>query len=38
MSVLGRKLAWLLKTVQAGKAAGIEAPAPVAKVRTNFIR
>jgi multimeric flavodoxin WrbA len=38
MRVLGSKLAWLLKTVQAGKAAGIEAPAPVVKVRTNFIR
>ncbi len=38
MRVLGSKLAWLLKTVQAGKDAGVEAPAPVAKVRTNFIR
>jgi len=38
MRVLGTKLAWLLKTIQAGKASGIEAPAPVTKVRTNFIR
>jgi multimeric flavodoxin WrbA len=26
------------EVIQAGKAAGIEAPAPVVKVRTNFIR
>ncbi len=38
MRVLGRKLAWLLKLKAAGLSAGIEAPAPEPKIRTNFIR
>ena len=38
MRTLGRNMTWLLKCVEAGRAAGIEAPAPEAKVRTNFIR
>jgi len=38
MRVLGRNMAWLLKTLRAGEAAGISAPEQENKVRTNFIR
>ena len=38
MRNLGRNLAWMLKCIQAGKAAGIEAPAQEKTARTNFIR
>jgi multimeric flavodoxin WrbA len=38
MEVLGRNLAWLLKLVQQGRETSVAPPAPVAKVRTNFIR
>ncbi len=38
MRTLGRNMAWLLKCIQAGRAAGIEPPVPEAKQRTNFIR
>ena len=39
MRTLGRNMAWLLKCIEAGRAAGIEPPAPEAeKKRTNFIR
>lgn len=38
MRVLGNNMAWLLKCIEAGKAAGIEAPAAERKVKTNFIR
>lgn len=39
VQVLGRNMAWLLKTIEAGRAAGIEPPAPPAKrASTNFIR
>lgn len=39
MRVLGRNMAWLLKSIEAGKAAGIEVPeVEEEKMRTNFIR
>ena len=38
MRNLGRNMAYLLKCMQAGKAAGIEFPAQENAVRTNFIR
>ena len=38
MRNLGRNMAWLLQCIEAGKAAGIEAPAAESGARTNFIR
>lgn len=38
MRTLGRNMAWLLKCLEAGKAAGIEIPAAEEPVKTNFIR
>lgn len=38
MRVLGRNMAWMLKSIEAGKAAGIELPGTEEKKRTNFIR
>lgn len=38
MRQLGRNMAWLLKCIEAGRAAGIEAPAREAGQATNFIR
>ena len=38
MRRLGKNMAWLLKCIQAGKAAGIAKPEREAKVATNFIR
>ena len=38
MRTLGRNMAWILKSIEAGKAAGVPLPEPEAKVRTNFIR
>ena len=38
MRTLGENMAWLLKCIEAGKAAGVPAPAKEPKVRTNFIR
>jgi multimeric flavodoxin WrbA len=38
MRELGRNMAWLLKCIEAGKAAGVEAPAKEKPVMTNFIR
>ncbi len=38
MRILGRNMAWLLKCIEAGKAAGITAPVPEAKISTNYIR
>ena len=38
MHLLGKNMAWILKCIEAGKKAGIEAPAEVGKVKTNFIR
>lgn len=38
MRNLGRNMAWMLKCIEAGKAAGIEAPTAERDHRTNFIR
>lgn len=38
MRNLGRNMAWILKCIEAGKQAGIEAPKPEKTARTNFIR
>lgn len=38
MRTLGRNMAWLLKCIQAGKAAGILLPEKEPRVATNFIR
>lgn len=38
MRNLGRNMAWLLKCIAAGKAAGVEVPPQEAKIKTNFIR
>ena len=38
MRTLGRNMAWLLKSIEAGLAAGLELPAQEPPVRTNFIR
>ena len=38
MRQLGRNMAWMLKCIEAGKAAGIAYPEQEAKVKTNFIR
>lgn len=38
MRTLGNNMAWLLKSIEAGKRAGIELPESEAVVRTNFIR
>ena len=38
MRTLGRNMAWIMKCIEAGKAAGIERPAQEPVIRTNFIR
>lgn len=38
MRELGRNMAWLLKCIEAGRAAGIDAPEKEAPIKTNFIR
>lgn len=38
METLGKNMAWLLKSLEAGKKAGVEEPAQPVKVMTNFIR
>ena len=38
MRTLGRNMAWIMKCIEAGKAAGIERPARDPSIRTNFIR
>ena len=38
MRTLGKNMAWLLKCIEAGKAAGISLPKEEEKVWTNFIR
>ena len=38
MRNLGTNMAWLIKCIEAGKAAGIEAPTAENALRTNFIR
>ena len=38
MRTLGNNMAWLLKCMEAGKAAGITTPQAEDKIKTNFIR
>ena len=38
MRNLGRNMAWILRCIEAGKVAGIEAPVAENDNRTNFIR
>ena len=38
MRTLGRNMDWLLKSIEAGKQAGLTPPESEGKVRTNFIR
>ena len=38
MRLLGKNMAWLLKSIQAGKDAGISLPEREPRARTNFIR
>lgn len=38
MRTLGKNMAWLLKSIQAGKEAGIQLPEKEPKIFTNFIR
>lgn len=38
MRELGRNMAWLLKCIEAGRAAGVEAPEKEVPIKTNFIR
>ena len=38
MKTIGRNMAWILKSIQAGKAAGVPQPEAEIKVFTNFIR
>jgi len=38
MRTLGNNMAWLLQSIAAGKAAGVELPQAEDKIKTNFIR
>jgi hypothetical protein len=38
MHSLGRNMAWILKSIEAGKNAGIPQPEAETKIFTNFIR
>ncbi len=38
MRTLGNNMAWLLKCIEAGRAAGLDVPEPEPPARTNFIR
>ena len=38
MRTLGKNMAWLLKSLEAGRAAGIELPEKEPRIATNFIR
>ncbi len=38
MRTLGRNIAWLIKSVEAGKAAGVTPPEQEQSIKTNFIR
>jgi len=38
MRTLGNNMAWLLRCIEAGKAAGVDFPQLEAPIRTNFIR
>ena len=38
MRTLGRNMAWILKSIEAGKKAGVEMPVKEDKIKTNYIR
>ena len=38
MRCLGRNMAWILKSIEAGKEAGVEQPVAEKKIKTNFTR
>lgn len=38
MRILGENMAWLIKSIKAGKDAGVEQPKTEEKIKTNFIR
>ncbi|MBQ9605372.1 MAG: flavodoxin family protein [Firmicutes bacterium] len=38
MQTLANNMSWILKSIEAGKNAGVEQPQPVQKVKTNFIK
>lgn len=38
MRTLGRNMAWLLQSLEAGRKAGVTIPAPEERIHTNFIR
>ena len=38
MKTLGKNMAWIMKCIEAGKAAGIEKPDIPEKIKTNYIR
>ncbi len=38
MRVLGKNMAWIIKSIDAAKQAGINPPEPEAKIKTNYIR
>lgn len=38
MRALGRNMAWLLKCIEQGKAAGVALPVQEEKIKTNFVR
>jgi multimeric flavodoxin WrbA len=38
MRTLGRNMAWMLKSLEAARAAGVEVPEPLPPAHTNFIR
>ena len=38
MRTLGHNMTWLLKSIEAGRAAGLEPPVQEPPVKTNFIR
>ena len=38
MKELGRNMAWILKSIEAGKKAGVVQPIAEKKIFTNFIR
>ena len=38
MRTLGNNMAWLLRCIEAGAAAGVKVPVTEEKIKTNFIR
>jgi len=38
MRILGANMAWLLKSIEAGRKAGVQMPVPEKRISTNFIR